>query len=161
MVALGAVVMILLQLVVTNCSTSYFAEDVVQGGARRGGSREGRNGSRIGGGGGGEEDTGDWRAEILWLARQPEAVEWVTGVRRRIHEHPELAYEEFETSRLIRAELDRMGVEYRFPLAGTGLVATIGTGDPPFVALRADMDALPIQVHVNPPFLHFLIDRLS
>ncbi|RWW40469.1 hypothetical protein BHE74_00054121 [Ensete ventricosum] len=144
--------MLLLQLVVTNCSTSYFAKDVVHGVARRGGSREGRNRSTIGGV---EEDTGDWRAEILWLARQPEAVEWVTGVRRRIHQHPELAYEELETSRLIRAELDQMGVEYRFPLAGTGLVATIGTGGPPFVALRADMDALPIQVYLNPPFLHF------
>lgn len=84
--------------------------------------------------------------EILSFARRIENVEWLKSLRRRIHEHPELAYEEIETSRLIREELDRMGVDYRFPMAETGLRAWIGTGDPPFVAIRADMDALPIQV---------------
>lgn len=84
--------------------------------------------------------------EILSFARRRENVEWLKSLRRRIHEHPELAYEEIETSRLIREELDRMGVDYRFPMAETGLRALIGTGDPPFVAIRADMDALPIQV---------------
>ena len=73
-------------------------------------------------------------------------MEWVKGVRRRIHEHPELAYEEVETSRLIRDQLDDMGIPYDFPYALTGIVASLGTGGPPFVALRADMDALPIQV---------------
>lgn len=92
---------------------------------------------------GGDEE---WKEEILRLARRPEAVEWVKGLRRRIHEHPELAYEEVETGRLIMEELDAMGVDYRFPLAMTGIVATIGTGEAPIVALRADMDALPIQV---------------
>lgn len=79
-------------------------------------------------------------------ARRPEMVEWLRGVRRRIHENPELAFEEIETSRLIREELDGMEVSYRYPLAHTGIRASIGTGGPPFVALRADMDALPIQV---------------
>ncbi|KAH0455524.1 hypothetical protein IEQ34_015556 [Dendrobium chrysotoxum] len=95
---------------------------------------------------GGDEE---WKEEILRLARRPEAVEWVKELRRRIHEHPELAYEEVETGRLIMEELDAMGVEYRFPLAMTGIVATIGTGEPPIVALRADMDALPIQEAVE------------
>ncbi|GAB4844169.1 IAA-amino acid hydrolase ILR1-like 6 [Ancistrocladus abbreviatus] len=88
-------------------------------------------------------------AEILSLARQPETVEWITGVRRRIHEYPELAFEEFNTSLLIREELDKLDVEYRYPLAKTGIRAWVGTGGPPFVALRADMDALPIQEAVE------------
>lgn len=92
---------------------------------------------------------------ILSIARRPETAEWLRKVRRRIHENPELAFEEIETSRLIREELDRMDVSYRYPLAKTGIRASIGTGAPPFVALRADMDALPIQV-IIPPFLSTL-----
>lgn len=83
--------------------------------------------------------------EILRIAMNPENVKWITSVRRRIHENPELAFEEVETSMLIRRELDRMEIDYKFPLAKTGIRAMIGTGGPPFVALRADMDALPIQ----------------
>lgn len=87
--------------------------------------------------------------EILRLAKLPETMEWLKNVRRKIHERPELAYQEFETSALIRSELDGMGIKYRWPLAETGVVASIGTGGPPFVALRADMDALPIQEEVE------------
>lgn len=85
-------------------------------------------------------------AEVLRFARRPENLRWLEGIRRRVHENPELAFEEFETSRLVRGELDEMEVNYRFPLAKTGIRADIGTGGPPFVAIRADMDALPIQV---------------
>ncbi|KAL6217105.1 hypothetical protein ACLB2K_010322 [Fragaria x ananassa] len=86
---------------------------------------------------------------VLSFAKQPENVEWLKRIRRRIHEHPELAFEEVETSRLVRAELDRLDIDYRFPLATTGIRAWIGTGGPPFVAVRADMDALPIQEAVE------------
>ncbi|XP_059631801.1 IAA-amino acid hydrolase ILR1-like 6 [Cornus florida] len=96
-----------------------------------------------------QPDCTTWTAacseEVLQLAKQPENVQWLKGLRRRIHENPELAFEEFETSRLIRDELDRMEVPFKFPLAKTGIRAMIGTGGPPFVAIRADMDALPIQ----------------
>lgn len=90
---------------------------------------------------------------VLSIARRPETAEWLKSVRRKIHENPELAFEEIETSRLIREELDLMEVSYRFPLAKTGIRAWIGTGGPPFVAVRADMDALPIQVALSIPLL--------
>ena len=83
---------------------------------------------------------------VMSLARRPEMSEWLKRIRRRIHENPELAFEEFETSRLIREELDKMEISYRYPLAKTGIRGWIGTGGPPFVAIRADMDALPVQV---------------
>ncbi|XP_022141662.1 IAA-amino acid hydrolase ILR1-like 6 [Momordica charantia] len=86
---------------------------------------------------------------ILSLAKRTEVVDWLKKVRRRIHENPELAFEEFETSQLVRDELDRMEISYHHPLAKTGVRAWIGTGGPPFVALRADMDALPIQEAVE------------
>lgn len=96
------------------------------------------------------EDCLVWSKEcsesVLSIARRPEMGEWLRRVRRRIHENPELAFEEYETSRLIREELDLMQVSYRYPLAKTGVRAWIGTGGPPYVAIRADMDALPIQV---------------
>ena len=84
--------------------------------------------------------------KLLTLAQKPQLFEWMVGIRRKIHENPELGYEEFETSKLIRAELDKMGISYKYPVAVTGVVGSVGTGKPPFVAIRADMDALAMQV---------------
>lgn len=84
-------------------------------------------------------------ADLLDAARaiQPTIVE----DRRRIHAHPELAYKEEQTSGLVRARLEELGIPFRSGVADTGLIATISgdLGDGPCVLLRADMDALPIE----------------
>ncbi|KAK1285272.1 IAA-amino acid hydrolase ILR1-like 1 [Acorus calamus] len=85
----------------------------------------------------------------LERAKEPEFFEWMVGIRRRIHENPELGYEEFETAKLVMRELDELGIRYEYPVAVTGVVGYVGTGKPPFVALRADMDALAMQESVE------------
>lgn len=71
-----------------------------------------------------------------------ELVRW----RRHLHQHPELGFEEVRTSRFVQETLRGLGLDVRAPLAKTGVSCLIeGEGRGPTVALRADMDALPIQ----------------
>jgi amidohydrolase len=78
--------------------------------------------------------------------------DWIIDIRRELHKHPELMYEEVKTSALVRRELDNLGIEYQSPIAKTGVLASIGNGNGPCVALRADMDALPIHEETDVPF---------
>ncbi len=80
------------------------------------------------------------RAEAERLA--PRLIE----LRRDIHAHPELSFEEVRTAELVARELERMGIERRTGVGRTGVLGTIAGGRPgPAIAIRADMDALPIQ----------------
>ena len=64
--------------------------------------------------------------------------------RRTLHSHPELGYQEHQTSAFIVSHLQTLGLEIHQGLAETGIVATLSTGAGPTIGLRADMDALPI-----------------
>ncbi|MBL7699874.1 MAG: amidohydrolase [Chitinophagaceae bacterium] len=80
---------------------------------------------------------------------EPKVVEW----RRDIHEHPELGNYEFRTSELIAKHLKSLGMEVRTQVATTGVVGVLKGGKPgPVVALRADMDALPVTERSDLPF---------
>ena len=70
----------------------------------------------------------------------------VVRLRRLLHAHPELAFEEHETARLVVETLEPLGLDLRTGLAGTGVIAALQGGRPgPTLVLRADMDALPIE----------------
>jgi amidohydrolase len=79
----------------------------------------------------------------------PKVIEW----RRYLHEHPELSNREVKTGEYVAAYLKTLGLEVTSGVAKTGVVAILKGGKPgPVVALRADMDALPVQERVNIPF---------
>jgi amidohydrolase len=90
-------------------------------------------------------------ADIDRLAAQVNArvVEW----RRDIHQNPELSNREVRTAKLVATELQRLGMEVRTGIAHTGVVGVLRGGKPgPVVALRADMDGLPVTEKVDVPF---------
>jgi amidohydrolase len=69
----------------------------------------------------------------------------LVALRRDLHRHPELGFQETRTSSLVAAKLEEMGLPVRRGVGRTGVVAELENGKGPRVALRADMDALPIQ----------------
>jgi amidohydrolase len=76
-------------------------------------------------------------------------IEW----RRHIHQNPELGNREFKTMEYIAAHLKSLGLEVTTGVAKTGVVATLKGGKPgPVIALRADIDALPVKERVDVPY---------
>ncbi len=80
----------------------------------------------------------------------------LAGIRHELHMHPEIGFAEHRTSALVQRELEAAGIPFRAGLArGTGVVAHIASGAPagtPAVALRADIDALPIEERTSLPY---------
>lgn len=75
-------------------------------------------------------------------------------IRHHIHSHPELSFQEYATSAFIRQKLDEFGVPYQANVAGTGVIALIAGKNPGkrTIAIRADIDALPIHEANNVPY---------
>ncbi len=91
------------------------------------------------------------RAEVDSRTREIE--DKVAAWRRDFHQHPELGNREFRTSRIIAEHLRDLGLEVRTEVAHTGVVGVLRGGLPgPVVAVRADMDALPVTEMVDLPF---------
>ena len=92
------------------------------------------------------------KSTILQLAAQylPDAI----AIRRHLHQHPELSYQEAQTSRFVSQQLTQMGIPHQTGVAGHGIVALIEGRHPQsrVHALRADMDALPIQETNDVPY---------
>lgn len=77
----------------------------------------------------------------------------LTAIRRDIHAHPELGFEEFRTSALIAEKLGEWGIEVHTGIGGTGVVGVLRSGRPGrSIGLRADMDALPMDEETNLPY---------
>jgi amidohydrolase len=77
----------------------------------------------------------------------------VIACRRDIHQHPELGNRETRTSKIVADRLRELGIEVKTPVAHTGVIGILHGGKPGrVVALRADMDALPVTEQVDLPF---------
>src|SRR5688500_12668368 len=81
------------------------------------------------------------RADALAKTMEPKCIAW----RRDIHQNPELGNREIRTAKLVADHLRKLGLEVKEKVAKTGVVGILKGGKPgPVIALRADMDALPI-----------------
>ena len=93
----------------------------------------------------------NFEQQVVALARRwhPTQVKW----RRHLHQHPEVAHEEFETTAFLKKELRKLGLKLRPLRLGTGVVAELkGTAPGPTVAIRSDIDALPVPEQTGLPF---------
>ncbi|PTW99180.1 M20 aminoacylase family protein [Pararhodobacter aggregans] len=77
----------------------------------------------------------------------------LTAIRRDLHEHPELGFQEVRTAGVVAAELERLGIEVTTGIGKTGVVGVLKGNRPGrTIGLRADMDALPIHEQTNLPY---------
>lgn len=103
---------------------------------------------------------GHWLGWLLAMAAMggaqaatPEILAQVQDWRRDFHQHPELGNRETRTAGIVAAHLKSLGLEVREGVAHTGVVGYLrGAAERPLIALRADMDALPVREEVDLPF---------
>lgn len=87
--------------------------------------------------------------------------ETLISIRRNLHEHPELSYEEFETTKAIKNWLEEKNITIINSNLKTGVIAEIsGNSNGPLIAIRADIDALPIQEETNLPYASKIHGRM-
>ncbi|MEW5795059.1 MAG: M20 family metallopeptidase [Candidatus Zixiibacteriota bacterium] len=90
-------------------------------------------------------------SRVLELARRwhPTQIKW----RRHLHQHPEIAHEEHETTAFLKNELGKLGLKFRPLSLKTGVIAELaGSAPGPTVAIRSDIDALPVPEQTGLPF---------
>lgn len=89
------------------------------------------------------------KIELQAKDMEPKVIEW----RRQIHQNPELSNREFKTAQMVADHLKKLGIEVQTGVAKTGVIGLLKTGKPgPVIALRADMDALPVTERNSLPF---------
>lgn len=110
----------------------------------------------------GQDEWGGGRPDAAaLLAAAQEILPWMVEIRRDLHRHPELGLEEHRTASRIQAWLDDLGIEHVDGLAGTGVLGLIrGAGPGRTVALRADIDALPLQEANEVPYASTIPGRM-
>lgn len=87
------------------------------------------------------------------FSRLNESFNEMVEIRRYLHQHPELSFQEFQTAKYIKAFYEELGIEVRGNVGGNGIVAKVHGAKPgKTVALRADFDALPIQDEKDIPY---------
>ncbi|MEM9984487.1 MAG: M20 family metallopeptidase [Bacteroidota bacterium] len=95
------------------------------------------------------------RQKIQSLAE--ESFDWVIERRHHLHSHPELSFQEEATAQFVQGELSNLGITFEAGIGGHGVIGLIrgekpSQGAEPVIALRADMDALPIQEENQVPY---------
>lgn len=98
---------------------------------------------------------------MLKAYKSTELFPHLVEIRRTLHRHPELAFEEGHTARVILAELERLGIPADYGGIGSGVIGKLVVNESaPTVALRAEMDALPGAENTDLPFSSIMADKV-
>ncbi len=98
-----------------------------------------------------------WQADSISSAMEEQVIKW----RRDFHQNPELSNREYRTAGIVANHLRSLGMDVQTEVAKTGVVGLLeGPADGPVIALRADMDALPITEETGLPFASTVTDTL-